>query len=99
MKQTKILTTSRKFDDENHDFIMSFLVDTSNDYGEITTSTKTILVQFLFDFKKKLHSHIEKKGLNIQADEMIQLQIESLRQCIIDLSKVLNNIPHKEAIQ
>lgn len=81
----------------NHDFIVNFLLQTSNDFEPVTVSIKATICQFLNNTRHGLNLRAEKHGGTLLTwGDCIEEQIEQLRRCVIDLQRCLNN---KEVMQ
>jgi hypothetical protein len=89
--------TSSEWHKENHDFIMDFLNQTEADTQDLTLSIKATICQFLQNTRYGLHLCAKQNGGQwVSRKQVIEVQIEQLRRCIVDLQKCLNN---KEVIQ
>jgi hypothetical protein len=85
---------------ENHKISANFLDETKEDLGDITASVKATIVQFIVNTKRGLYLIAKNNGGYVNTADIIEIQIQELRRCIIDLSQheqYLNN--HKEGLQ
>ena len=90
--------TTKEWNQENHDFIMKFLLTTENHFDNITGSMKAIICQFLHNTRRGLALIAKKNGLDsISNKQLIEIQIKELRRCIVDLQTCFNN--DKDTIQ
>ena len=81
----------------NHDFIMNFLLETEENKDDVTRSIKATLRQFLQNTRCGLQLCAKQNGGEwVTRKQGIEVQIEQLRRCVVDLQKCLNN---KEVIQ
>lgn len=89
--------TSSEWHKENHDFIMDFLNQTEENREDLTLSIKETICQFLQNTRYGLYLCSKKNGGEwVSRKQVIEVQIEQLKRCIVDLQKCLNN---KEVIQ
>ena len=89
--------TSNEWHKENHDFIMDFLNQTEENQEDLTKSIKATICQFLQNTRYGLYLCAKQNGGEwVTRKQVIDVQIEQLRRCIVDLQKCLNN---KEVIQ
>jgi hypothetical protein len=78
------IALSRK---HRHEFLQEFLSDTDKLDDEIAECLKATLLQFLYRTRSDL-AQKTKIGVDcISADELLNLQIKNLRDCIIDLER------------
>ena len=82
----------------NHERIMEFLQATDAEHeDDVTASVKATICQFLINTRHGLQLCAKKNGAKwVTREQIIGVQIEELRRCIVDLSKVLNS---KEGMQ
>lgn len=89
--------THEEWAKENHDFILHFLTETEENQEDLTLSIKATICQFLQNTRYGLYLCSKKNGGEwVSRKQVIEVQIEQLRRCIVDLQKCLNN---KEVIQ
>ena len=89
--------TQEQWIKENHDFIMEFLEQTKENREDVTASVKATVCQFLQNTRYGLGLAARKNGAEwVTRTQIIEVQIQELRRCIVDLQNCLNN---KEVIQ
>ncbi len=88
--------THEEFKKSTHDYLAKFLHETEDDDGDITGSIKCTLCQILSEFKCKIQLLSQEKEY-ITTAELMNAQIDALRQGIVDLQRVLYS--PKEEIQ
>ena len=71
---------------EVHEFIQKFMDYTKDDKSFITGTTKMIIAQFIANVRRELSELDE----YIPAQQVTEVQLAELRQCIIDLTEVSN---------
>ncbi len=86
---------------ESHDYILNFLDTTEDDNSYLSTCTKCIIHQFLVNLKKSLKLYAVQnakydKDFYVTKVQLLNAQIASLRECIIELHGHLNT---KEVMQ
>lgn len=76
---------------ENHEFLMHFLNETSANEEDVTASVKATIVQFLANTRHGLSRCAKNNGGTwVNREQIIEVQIEQLRRCIVDLQQCLN---------
>ena len=85
----------KKTDKEQHEFILNFLQSTPvNEQCDISRSIKATISQFINNFGVELMRFAKIKDgsadLSCSNVEILQAQINVLRECIIDLEEVKN---------
>ena len=91
--------TPKDYDKANHYYILEFLQSTEFDKSDITGSVKCTIAQFLQHLRYELNIIGGENDYIISSKELVQSQIHVLRQCIIDLQKVLNRLETEDVIQ
>jgi hypothetical protein len=81
---------------KSHDFLQHFLDETKDYTDEISGIIKATMCQFLQNTRYSLYLQAEQNGERngdqwVSRKQIIDIQIEHLRKCIIDLQKVLYN--------
>lgn len=75
---------------DSHDLIMDFL-ESTKDCHNMSGTIKVTMCQFLTNVRKGLAKCAEENGGEwISSQQLIMVQIEVLRRCIVDLDKILN---------
>lgn len=87
-----------QFDHCNHTIIAEFLKLTECDDSQISGSIKAIMAQFLLRVRDNLKAKATKDD-TISLEKLIAIQIEELRNCIIDLSRSSDKITKGVTIQ
>lgn len=82
--------TMKKTAKKNHDELMDFLIQTANDYGYFPCMIKATLGQVLQNILFALKLEVEKNnGSNISKNQIINIQITALKDCIMELKECL----------
>jgi hypothetical protein len=88
--------TNDEWKKSNHDYIQNFLTGTLKDTGDITGSVKATIAQFLSSVRVQFNAIANEQEGKLSREDILQTQIDQLRNCIIDLQSILNT---KEELQ
>ena len=91
--------TPKDYDNLNHNYILEFLINTQNDKSDISGSVKCTIAQFLQHLRQEINTIGWENDNIITSKQLVESQIKVLRQCIVDLQKVLNRLEKEEIIQ
>lgn len=85
------------FDKENRKFLREFIDAAEVDQDEVSGSIIATMTQFLMNYKRNLTKKADREG-TVSATEIIDSQIEELRDCIIDLEAYRFRLMIKEKV-
>lgn len=77
---------------ENHNFILKFLLRTAHLEDELAASIKATISQFLHMMRKDVTAIAMIHEGCIAESDIYELQINNLRQCIVDLEQCLQRM-------
>lgn len=91
-------SSSEEFDKQTHNFISEFLELSKDPRNEIASHIKATIAQFLSNTRLVLREKFEIKK-QITPLDLIDVQIQELRRCVVDLEKCKISLNVKGFIQ
>lgn len=93
-------SSDHKANKQNHDTLAEFIKATEHDENDVTKWFKAVIAQILRNSHRGLSKIAIRQDGYIKESDVLKVQITELRNCIIDLSQVLNRIENnKESVQ
>ena len=82
-----------------HRILALFVEETKNDNDPVTDSVKATVAQFILNTKTTLWQMNEINGGHLTTSNLIDAQIQELRRCVMDLTKLESFNNHHEEMK